>query len=412
MIDYRRIKPLKLNNGLKVIDIYDPHSTSVMCGIYVPYGSNMLEYRLSDYQFKSGIAHFLEHRIFDTPQGDAFALFSQEGLSSNAYTSFTETVYYFEGPRKNYLKGLEILLSFISKMEFDPSHVDKEKGIILSERQLDYDDPDHRSYMKILQNLYNAPMFQKDILGSKEDIQSVTYQDLKKTFDTFYATENLYLIIVGNYNRDDVLSLCAKYEKKRTFKPVAISKTSEDFTKAKRQEGHLKGDVSRPLFYYAIKLDKRALEKQFSKERLFFLLRIYLEGNFLQCSRFYEAMKKEDLIDTSFNGFIDQVGDYLTLIFTAESERYLELKTALETEVAHPRIDEETFEAIKKGLYGNLLQLSSNEELFNRICGSLSLNIDFFQLARKKMQITYSMLQSLIDIIHTSPRTWCVTRKR
>lgn len=412
MLNYNKIKVTKLANGLNFIGVNDDSSHSLMVGFYVPYGSNMLTFHSDKTNFKPGIAHFLEHRIFDTRKGDAATLLSQIGCSANAYTSYNETVYFFQGDQLNYLEGMKILLDFTSILDFEEDHVEREKGIILSELSMNQDDNDQQCYLNLMRNLYDEKTLQYDILGTKEDITSVTYQDLKDAFETFYKTDQCYLIIVGNYDEKEVKKIALQYKKRISKYKLSHDKIAENYEKVNKLKSSFIGDVSRPIIYYGIKLNRKELEKRFDSGTLFFLLRTYIEANFLQCSKFYEKMKNDNLLDQSFNAYVDYAGESMTLIFTLESDNFIEVKKKIDENLIAKDLDEETFLNVINGIKGSLLQISSIEDIFYRICNSLSLCIDQFALAHQKMNISYSMMRELTDIINNAPRSYSVARKK
>ncbi|WP_432540762.1 EF-P 5-aminopentanol modification-associated protein YfmH [Lactiplantibacillus argentoratensis] len=165
---------------------------------FVPAGSTEMQ------RFPDGIAHFLEHKMFEKADHDAFQIFGQYGASANAFTSFTKTSYLFSATR-HLQDSLMTLLDFVQDPYFTPATVDKEKGIIGQEIEMYDDDPSWRLYFGMIGNLYPNHPLQYDIAGTTESIAKITADDLYAAYRTFYHPENMTLFVVGNFDPDEVL---------------------------------------------------------------------------------------------------------------------------------------------------------------------------------------------------------------
>ena len=152
-----------------------------------------------------GIAHFLEHKMFEKEDGDVFQKFSVLGASANAFTSFTRTAYLFSATDKLY-DNTEILLDFVQEPYFTEKTVDKEKGIIAQEITM-YDDlPDWRLYFGTIENLYHEHPVKIDIAGTVESIQDITAEHLYECYETFYHPSNMVLFVVGAVDPDEMMA--------------------------------------------------------------------------------------------------------------------------------------------------------------------------------------------------------------
>ncbi|BDZ31371.1 pitrilysin family protein [Lactiplantibacillus sp. WILCCON 0030] len=166
---------------------------------FVPAGESEMR------RFPDGIAHFLEHKMFEKADHDAFQTFGKYGANANAFTSFTRTSYLFSATR-SLKENLETLLDFVQEPYFTPQTVDKEKGIIGQEIEMYDDDPSWRLYFGMIGNLYPNHPLQYDIAGTTESIAKITAADLYAAYRTFYHPQNMTLFVVGKLDPDEVLT--------------------------------------------------------------------------------------------------------------------------------------------------------------------------------------------------------------
>ncbi|MHA8138371.1 EF-P 5-aminopentanol modification-associated protein YfmH [Lactobacillaceae bacterium Scapto_B20] len=191
----------RLANGLRVVIVPKPEYYRTYAALGVDYGSidNQFVDPNTDQEVSlpAGIAHFLEHKMFDKDGYDAFDLFTKYGSSANAFTSFTSTNYLFS-TTNHVLDNLAILLDFVQEPYFTEAKVEKEKGIIAQEIQMYDDDPGARLFFGSIANLYPNFPLDKDIAGSVDSIQKITADDLKLAYQVFYQPSNMTLKVVGN----------------------------------------------------------------------------------------------------------------------------------------------------------------------------------------------------------------------
>ncbi|EQM54038.1 zinc protease [Lactiplantibacillus plantarum EGD-AQ4] len=226
----------KLANGLTVTMLpkTDYHKTYATLttnygsidNTFVPAGSTELQ------RFPDGIAHFLEHKMFEKADHDAFQIFGQYGASANAFTSFTKTSYLFSATR-HLKENLTTLLDFVQDPYFSTATVEKEKGIIGQEIEMYDDDPSWRLYFGMIGNLYPNHPLQYDIAGTTDSIAKITADDLYAAYRTFYHPENMTLFVVGNFDQDEVLALVKANQDAKdftTFQPIErkIPETAAD----------------------------------------------------------------------------------------------------------------------------------------------------------------------------------------
>ncbi|KRL03022.1 EF-P 5-aminopentanol modification-associated protein YfmH [Liquorilactobacillus capillatus] len=177
-------------------------------------------------QVPDGVAHFLEHKLFEKKDHDAFDLFGHYGADANAFTSFTNTSYLFSTvnyPQKN----LEILLDFVQDPYFNAKSVEKEKGIIGQEIKMYEDDVEWRFYFGILKNLYPNHPLSVDIAGTVDSIEQITVQNLYDCYQTFYHPSNMNLFVTGAIDPEETLKLIRANQAKKQFASDAEIKRAE-----------------------------------------------------------------------------------------------------------------------------------------------------------------------------------------
>ncbi|MFZ2558160.1 MAG: pitrilysin family protein, partial [Lactococcus raffinolactis] len=212
-----------LDNGLLVYYLPKPEFNKTYGLFTTNFGS--LDTRFvprggSDMQtFPEGIAHFLEHKLFEKKDGDAMNFFGTLGANSNAFTSFTRTSYLFS-TMENVEPNVELLLDFVQEPYFTQASVEKEQGIITQEIQMYQDDADFRLFFGLLQNLYPESPLAADIAGTPKSIRRISAEDLYENYRTFYHPGNMTLFLTGPFEVSEMSDLVAKNQAEKRFEPI------------------------------------------------------------------------------------------------------------------------------------------------------------------------------------------------
>ena len=194
-----------LGNGLEVIVVSKPRHAKRYAFFATRYGGMDMRFRLSGawQDTPAGIAHYLEHKMFDTQEGNALQELAKNGASENAFTSCSMTAYYLTCTEKFY-ENLRILLSFVSVPYFTQESVEKEQGIIAQEIRMVEDDPDWRVYANLMECLYQESPVRFPVAGTVESIRQITPQTLYDCHRAFYTPSNMVLVCVGDVDPDRV----------------------------------------------------------------------------------------------------------------------------------------------------------------------------------------------------------------
>ncbi len=337
---------------------------------FIPYGEK------EKVKVPDGIAHFLEHKLFEKEDGDVFQLFGKQGASANAFTSFTKTSYLFS-TTDQVEKNLTTLIDFVQAPYFTEETVNKEKGIIGQEIQMYEDDPNWRMFFGILNNLYPTHPLHIDIAGTVESIDKITAQDLYTCYRTFYQPSNMVLFVVGKMEPEKLMKLIRENQEAKNFPPKQeIVRYFPENTKEIIKQSALEAAITRDKFVLGIKgldtLPQEGTELLRYKTAINLLFQMIL-GN---TSRNYLARYNQGIIDDSFGfefsldrefHFADFSGD------TDEPEKAAEkVKEIILGFADDPEVSETNLDLLKKKMLGQYFQsLNSIEYIANQFTQSL-----------------------------------------
>lgn len=294
----------KLENGLDVYILPKKGFSKTFVTFTTKYGSvDRTFVPLGESQsitVPDGIAHFLEHKMFEKEDGDVFQKFSEYGASANAFTSFTRTAYLFSST-DNIYKSTETLLNFVQEPYFTEATVNKEKGIIGQEITMYDDQPDWRLYFGTIENMYHTHPVKIDIAGTIESIDGITADHLYTCYNTFYHPSNMLLFAIGAVEPEEMMAFIRENQGKKEFpEPTPIQRFfEEEPTDVAVKERILHMDVQKPKVYMGLKAkDTNLSGREMLKHEL--SVQIALELIFGRTSSFYERVYDEGLIDESY----------------------------------------------------------------------------------------------------------------
>ena len=299
-----------------------------------------------------GIAHYLEHKLFESEDGDAFARYAKTGASANAYTSFEKTCYLFSCTDK-FDESFEILLDFVQSPYFTAETVAKEQGIIGQEIKMYDDSPDWRVMFNMLENMYHHHPVKIDIAGTVESIAEITAEKLYQCYNTFYNLNNMALCVAGNVTVEQVLKTCD-----RMLKPCE-KHTIENFFEDEPYEivepyVEQNFPLSVPLFNLGFK--ERA-QKPLNETKLAHT-DILLELLASSTSELYQKLMDDELINTSFTFELFEGPGYCSVIFGGESRAPKQAAEQIKQYIAEVKkngLDKAEFESARKSVYGDVI---------------------------------------------------------
>lgn len=295
----------KLSNGLDVYILPKKGFNKTYATFTTKYGSIDNHFQPYDknelVKVPDGIAHFLEHKLFEKEDGDVFQQFSRQGASANAFTSFTRTAYLFSST-SNVERNLETLIDFVQDPYFTEKTVEKEKGIIGQEITMYDDNPDWRLYFGLIQNLYKNHPVKIDIAGTIPSISKITADLLYECYHTFYHPSNMLLFIVGPVDPNETMEFVKNNQAKKEYKEMPEIKRSfeeEPLEVAeKKQVLQMNVQTSKCLFgIKALHADQKG--EELLKNEL--TMNVLLDLLFGKSSDNYNRLYDEGLIDETFS---------------------------------------------------------------------------------------------------------------
>lgn len=308
-----------------------------------------------------GIAHFLEHKMFENEEGDAFARYAQTGASANAYTSFDKTAYLFSCTNR-FEESLEILLDFVRRPYFTKESVEKEQGIIGQEIRMYDDNGDWRVMFNLLGALYQKHPVKIDIAGTVESIAKIDHELLYRCYRTFYNLNNMVLSIAGNFEIETVLAVADRVLK-ADEKPVEIErKTVNEPQEVCNTLVEQKLSVAVPLFQLGFKGQSTDVCGNLKNQVLDEILCEIIAG---EAAPLYRKMYDAGIINATFSSEIMAGRDYMCAIFSGESREPEQVAAEIKAEIeriGREGIDSRLFELCKRATYGRYIGMYSRTE--------------------------------------------------
>lgn len=378
-------------SGLKIYVMPKENYNSAYALFGTNYGSIDTKFKRSDKDewtvVPEGIAHFLEHKLFESEDLDAFARYAKTGASANAYTSFDRTCYLFQCS-DNFEASLEILLDFVTHPYFTKETVEKEQGIIGQEITMYYDVASWMSTFNLLRLLYHKHPVRIDIAGTVDSIAQITDKLLYDCYDTFYNLHNMTLAVVGNVTPEQVLSVCDKM-----LKPAPKLSIERSFEKEERD---VVGDyneynlaMSIPVFSFGY---KEACEKPKQDLKTIIETNVLLEILAGNTSNLYNYLFKQGLINESFSKEYFIGYGYEAIIFDGESENPKEVANQIKKEIKRLRKDgitDDEFEAARRSLYGKeIMSYNDIDALANGLVAAHFGEYDMFDIVETFKNVT------------------------
>ncbi|KRM60604.1 M16 family peptidase [Paucilactobacillus vaccinostercus DSM 20634] len=325
-----------------------------------------------------GVAHFLEHKMFEKIDHDAFDLFGELGADSNAFTSFTQTSYLFSTTQHVH-ESLDVLLDFVEQPYFSSQTVQKEKGIIGQEIKMYDDDPNWRLYFGMLGNLYPHDPMHIDIAGTVESIDQITADTLYSTYDSFYQPANMNLFIVGNVDPAETMEWIADNQKQKHFDQVTIPEVQFELNDETGQDvipfRTLEMDVTRPKVMVGVRgLEPISAGQAGLKYRLG--VELLLDILFDDTVDNYLRLYNNGIIDDSFSYNFEMQRGFHFAYFSSDTdhiERFAdEIIGILESAQQQIEAAASQFNNIKRAVLGRMIALlDSPEAIANRYAGKL-----------------------------------------
>ncbi|MDR3091367.1 MAG: insulinase family protein [Clostridiales bacterium] len=304
-----------------------------------------------------GIAHFLEHKMFEAPEGleDRFSAFLSRGADVNAYTNFYSTSYYFTC-QDNFEENLKMLIEMAQTPHITEESVEKEKGIIIQEINQYADDPFWRGALGLLDALYFENPVKHDVAGTAESVSAITPALLYDCHALFYAPRNMVLTVVGEVNPGEVFDIAEKYINQRGTAPLAERHSPPEPEYSRLRENAIELGISRPFASIGFKDDPREGDHA-SALAAGKVLADMLAG---PSTEFYSDLREKGLIDDACGIDYAAGRDFRYLTLAAATSEPRALGDALCGRLASAELPPEAFERAKRKQLGKTLRIFNN----------------------------------------------------
>jgi len=401
-----------LDNGLKVVINHKPNFKNTTCVFATPYGALNHVQIINGEKFVSnyGVAHFLEHKLFEAESNDVMTDFTAMGCSVNAFTSYTETAYYFSTTNDNIDKPLNLLLDFVQKLDITNESVEKEKGIIIQELKMYEQMPNARLINEVDKALFANIPLNNDIGGSEQSVRAITKEELERCYQYNYSPDNMSLYITTSIDPKHLLEVIkANQASKKFLNQYHISKYDyHEPQNVVNSKVTVTMPVSTNKVAYAFKLatnfasDLLMVKKEWA-------LRIILELHFSTLNPAYEQWLSEDLITNFFGYDLEFNQDYAYIIFYNENIEPEVFKSFIDQQlclIQQTPINQDKILQLQKRFYGRSFEIFNNiEEMTISLMKQDFANVSYYEMISQILKIDATYCQQILDTTDFSHTT-------
>ena len=390
----------RLSNGLTVALLPKKEFKEVYGSVTVQFGSVdtlVTEVDGDVKQYPAGIAHFLEHKLFEREDtSDLMSAFTSLGAESNAFTSFTKTSYLFSAT-DHFLENLELLDELVTSAHFTEASILREQDIIQQEREMYQDDPDSCLSFSTLANLYPGTPLATDIVGSEESISQINLTKLQENFTRFYKPVNMSLFLVGNFD----VELVQGYFERKERKDLDVQEVvREKFVlQAVKQTDSMRMEVSSPKLAIGVRGKREVAEADCYRHHI--LLKLLFAMMFGWTSDRFQKLYESGKIDTSLSLEVEVTSRFHFIMLTMDTKEPVALshqfRKAIRNFTKDLDITEEHLDIIKREMFGEFFSSMNSLEFIATQYDAFGQGETIFDLPKILQEIT---LEDVLDAGH------------
>lgn len=362
-----------------------------------------------------GIAHFLEHKLFEKEEDNALDLFSKMGVNSNAYTSFDHTVYYFDTTIK-LEESIKMLIKLIKEPYFTDENVKKEQGIIAQEIMMYNDDPSYMTYFNAIKAMYKKNNIKVDILGTIDTISKITKEDLYTCYNTFYNLNNMFFIVVGDVEIESTINLINEELKKYNNSTIGISEIKRFYEEEPEEIDKNRiiqnMDVFMPQICIGYKLRPKKGNDIIKRA---IITDIISDMYFSRITEFYKKEYESGTITDKIYLSYEAEDTFAHLMFMSESLKLEELENDLIdyiSKIKFERINEDLFNQVKNNKIAMmLLNSDSISNSYRRIIDSILTNTNVYDDINITKEITLKDIENFLLELDDTKRVVSIIKK-
>lgn len=307
-------------------------------------------------EFPAGIAHFLEHKLFEDQDGkDYLQHFVRLGAESNAFTSFTQTSYLFS--TTSYVnESLKLLLEMTQSLHLSKDSLKKEQSIIQQEIEMYQDSPDYQLFFRALANLYPDTPLSQDIAGTTASLSQIDEESLQDNFDLFYQPSNMHLVVVGNFDLDSLVNLVSEFEMKTSSNPLPHISPVDLNPVVQNETSRM--EVASPKL--AIGIRGRNQIPPMYQYRYKIILKLLFAMMFGWTSKRFQSLYEVGKLDNSLTLEIEVESSFHFVMLTMDTSEPVSIshqfRTAIKNFEKDPDVTQEHLDTIKSEMFGDFLQ--------------------------------------------------------
>ena len=390
----------RLSNGLTVALLPKKEFKEVYGSVTVQFGSvDTLVTEVDGYvkQYPAGIAHFLEHKLFERENAsDLMSAFTSLGADSNAFTSFTKTSYLFSAT-DHFLENLDLLDELVTSAHFTEDSILREQDIIQQEREMYQDDPDSCLFFSTLANLYPDTPLATDIVGSEESIAQINLTNLQENFTRFYKPVNMSLFLVGNF---DVGQVQDYFERKELEDLDVQELAREKFVlQPVKQTDSMRMEVSSPKLAIGVRGKQEVAEADCYRHHI--LLKLLFAMMFGWTSDRFQKLYESGKIDASLSLEVEVTSRFHFVMLTMDTKEPVALshqfRKAIRNFTKDLDITEDHLDTIKREMFGEFFSSMNSLEFIAMQYDAFENGETIFDLPKILQEIT---LEDVLDAGH------------
>ena len=394
-----------LENGLTVVVVPRKGFTKKLAYFVTDFGSVHTDFRFGgeEFQAPAGVAHFLEHKMFDMPGGrDVSAEFAAMGAMTNAFTSYDMTAYYFSCT-EHFEACLKLLLEFVSTPYFTAESVEKEQGIIDQEIGMNEDAPESVVFERLMQRLYEKHPIRVPILGTSDTIREITPEVLHACHKAFYTPGNMLLCVVGDVDAQDVADIARQVLGTERREVGEKLRDWQENLAVKVQETRCAMEVAMSMFNLVFKAAPSGQGEEAIRREM--VADLAAEALFGESSELYLRLYEEGIIDSSFGGGFETIDGCAMLLCSGDSNEPETLRDALIAQaekIGEEGLEETAFLRLKRSALGRRIRgLDSFDSTCFRICAYHFSDFDYFRFPEIYRSIETSEIQAFLSQVVT-----------
>ena len=389
-----------LPNGLTVAIVPRPGFTRKMCYFATDFGSIHTEFSIdgTKYTVPAGIAHYLEHKLFDMPERDVSAEFAALGASVNAFTSYDMTAYHFTCT-EHFEDALRLLLEFVSTPYFTEEAVAKEQGIIGQEIGMNEDSPDTQIFERLMTAMYRTHPVRQPILGTVQSIAEITPETLALCHRAFYRPDNMLLCVVGDVDEEKVKSIALQVVPDAPGEQVTFPRAWQEEPDTPERFTSREMEVAMPTFQLGFKCQPLLRGQEAVRQEI--VGELAAETLFGEASALYLRLYEQGLIDASFGGGFETIEGMALFTASGDSDEPEKVQNAILQEASRlieAGIGEEDLLRMKRSALGRRIRgLDSFDSVCFRICAYYFSGYDYFCFPELYQDVTQEEILAFLE---------------